>query len=985
VLLASLLLGAGLNGTAGDASAAPDIAVSTTADVIDPGDGLTSLREAIALADVSGHDDRIVLGVAATYVLDLCDVNEGGGGLYLHQAQRVTIEGRGSTVDQTCTIGTTRLFGISSSGTSMVLRDLTFLNTLSGVAAAGGDVSYTPVVTLEHVVVRDASGACVFTGPDVALEVRWSRLDGCVGHGINSLDSDLTTLDLQDSEITRVSTDPEYGGYAIEGRTGNVARSSIHDNGGGAFLTGAVTFSASHFDRNSGKRALFLVRGGLTATDSTFDDNVVVDDSLQGRAHAGIVAGGHTTLTRISASRNVGAGAGVLVGSGREGFAPDLTITDSHVDDNVATGYPEQRQMAGISTADPGLVGPVSGSVSIIRTTVNGNVADDNSAVFSVVATTITDSTIAGNRVTTEGQEDWPGTVVVKHDLAMADSTVRDNVVRSWPLAASAGGILASHATLEADTIAGNTGDVGGVVTVDFGLLRHVTLTDNVGTLARHLGAPGDAQLVASVLSSAAGAAAPSCTRFGQTASWFASGGYNFVSDGSCPFTEVEPAPVGDITNGGDPGLGPLASNGGPTQTRMPVPASPLRNRIPSSVTALCAGTDQRGVTRPQGAGCDIGAVEAEPPGALFHALAPTRVLDSRLKPPGFNGPVVAGSPRSLVVTGASVPASASAVVVNVTVTGSSANSFLTVWPDGVAQPNASAINFAVGQTIPNLVTVKVGAGGRVAFATNQGSTDVVVDLLGYFDDGTGAGDGWSGIDPVRALDSRTPTGGWNAKLLAGVPRELTVRPSGGLAGVPAEASAVVANVTVTNGSANSFVTVWPAGQAKPTASSVNFAAGETTANAVIVAVGVNGRIAFANAVGATDVVVDIVGYFTPATGSRFFAVAPTRVLDDRVNVGAVGSWHPNETRAVTVTGGPIAATATGVAANVTVTNATPGSFVSVFPHATPKPAASTINFGPGQTIANQTMVCVTGGQVDIFNQLGSVDVIADVVGFFAT
>jgi hypothetical protein len=139
-----------------------------------------------------------------------------------------------------------------------------------------------------------------------------------------------------------------------------------------------------------------------------------------------------------------------------------------------------------------------------------------------------------------------------------------------------------------------------------------------------------------------------------------------------------------------------------------------------------------------------------------------------------------------------------------------------------------------------------------------------------------------------------------------------------------------------------------------------------------------------ANAVGATDVVVDVTGYFAPGSGSRFFAVAPTRVLDDRVGVGAVGPWQAGQTRAVAVTAGGIATNAAGVAANVTVTNASKGSFVSVFPHGTAKPAASTLNFGVGQTIANQSMTRVATGQIDIFNQLGTVDVIADVVGYYA-
>jgi hypothetical protein len=89
------------------------------------------------------------------------------------------------------------------------------------------------------------------------------------------------------------------------------------------------------------------------------------------------------------------------------------------------------------------------------------------------------------------------------------------------------------------------------------------------------------------------------------------SNGFNFSDDASCGFTAAT-----DKQNAGDPGLGALANNGGPTQTRLPQPGSPLIDAIPvASCQADGASgitTDQRGVTRPQGAACDIGAVEVE-------------------------------------------------------------------------------------------------------------------------------------------------------------------------------------------------------------------------------------------------------------------------------------------------------------------------------------------------------------------------------------
>ena len=73
------------------------------------------------------------------------------------------------------------------------------------------------------------------------------------------------------------------------------------------------------------------------------------------------------------------------------------------------------------------------------------------------------------------------------------------------------------------------------------------------------------------------------------------------------------------------------------------------------------------------------------------------------------------------------------AVVLNVTVTGPTAPSYLTVWPDQTSQPLASDLNFVGGQTIPNLVVVKVGANGKVNFYNAGGSTHVIADVVGWF------------------------------------------------------------------------------------------------------------------------------------------------------------------------------------------------------------------------------------------------------------
>jgi len=83
----------------------------------------------------------------------------------------------------------------------------------------------------------------------------------------------------------------------------------------------------------------------------------------------------------------------------------------------------------------------------------------------------------------------------------------------------------------------------------------------------------------------------------------------------------------------------------------------------------------------------------------------------------------------------------------------------------------------------------------------------------------------------------------------------------GGVAGVPADARAVILNVIVTNTTARSFLTVFPSSAHQPTASDLNWVAGQTVANLVVATLG-SGAATFFNAAGSNDVVVDLFGYF---------------------------------------------------------------------------------------------------------------------------
>lgn len=369
--------------------------------------------------------------------------------------------------------------------------------------------------------------------------------------------------------------------------------------------------------------------------------------------------------------------------------------------------------------------------------------------------------------------------------------------------------------------------------------------------------------------------------------------------------------------------------------------------------------------------------------GSRFTGVTPARVLDSRFGTGGLSTPWSAGQVRDVAVTGlGGVPAGARAVVLNVTVTNPSAGGWLTVWPAGLPRPTASNLNFVSGETIPNLVVVAAGVGGRVSIFNAAGSADVIADVVGYY---SAAGSRYRGLTPARVLDSRIGTGGFSSPWAAGGERDLAVR---GVAGVSADASAVVLNVTVTNPTSGGYLTVWPSGVARPTASNLNFKPGQTIPNLVVAVIGVDGKVSIFNGTaGATDVIADVVGYYSASEpGSLFSGVTPARVLDSRFGTGGYSSpWPTSGARDVAVAGlAGVPANATAVVLNVTVTNPTSGGYLTVYPAGVIRPTASSLNFGPRQTIANLVIASTgPGAMISIYNATGSVDVIADIVGYY--
>lgn len=255
------------------------------------------------------------------------------------------------------------------------------------------------------------------------------------------------------------------------------------------------------------------------------------------------------------------------------------------------------------------------------------------------------------------------------------------------------------------------------------------------------------------------------------------------------------------------------------------------------------------------------------PTGTYQPLASPRRVFDSRpgepLVPDGTGGAgrLAARSVTAIPIAGrGGVPDDATAVALNVTTTNPQEAGFVTVYPCDAERPLASNLNYLPFATVPNLVISRLSAAGEICVYT-WASADVIVDVSGMLPAST-----FVPLDaPRRVLDTRpgerTADRAFEGEGAqpAGSTLQLDVA---GRVGVPAEASAVVLNVTAVAPEAAGFVTVHPRGTDRPNASNVNYAPGDVIANSVVARVGRDGQVCFF-ALAGQHLVVDVAGWLT--------------------------------------------------------------------------------------------------------------------------
>ncbi|MGW0752748.1 hypothetical protein [Streptomyces sp. NPDC002587] len=381
--------------------------------------------------------------------------------------------------------------------------------------------------------------------------------------------------------------------------------------------------------------------------------------------------------------------------------------------------------------------------------------------------------------------------------------------------------------------------------------------------------------------------------------------------------------------------------------------------------------------------------------GSDFTPYGPTRLLDTRSGIGAPKAKVAAyGKARVKVGGNGGIPTGVTAVVLNVTVTNATSPGHVTAYPSGGVRPISSNVNFVAGQTVPNLVIVPVGQDGYVELY-NGGweSLDLIADVTGYFSHK--AGSGYNPLAPVRAVDTRNGTGTAQGQLAGQGTFSVQMA---GRNGVWKGISAVALNVTVTNPREAGHLTVFPSGQAAPSTSSVNFTAGQTVANSVIVPVGADGQISVRNGAWAgTDVIVDVVGFYTNESSGAFVPLDPARMLDTRDPVdwgnGPLGGQGYIYMRPFGKPDG-----VTGFVFNTTVTNTRGDGFLSVTPDPNTwdsygngtavwpdEPTASALNWTAGKTVPNLVQASAGDhGIVDFWNMgWDDADLIVDIFGFY--
>lgn len=599
----------------------------------------------------------------------------------------------------------------------------------------------------------------------------------------------------------------------------------------------------------------------------------------------------------------------------------------------------------------------LAGTMNIIGSTISGNTSGDGAGLFNQQgAVTLTNTTISGNTATSfAGGIENIGSGGIPTSITLLNCTVTNNT------GPTEGGIA--------------TGDADGPTPTTTTLKNTIVASNNGPNLSVF-------------------------TASGQVISQ----GNNLASDNGAGLLTGP----GDLINT-NPQLSALGNNGGPTQTHVLLATSPAIN---AGNNTGAPTSDQRGVGRPQAGTVDIGAVEA---GLQFYPLSsPVRLLDTR----NGTSPNACSQPNAAITGGSTrtqsarnfcgIPSNAVAITGNVTTPLPTGSGFLTFFPSDAMQPTVANTNFTLNSVINNVYTVGLGAGDGAFNIFAATTTNVVVDVTGYYAPPSANGLYFHTLPtPVRLLDTRS--GATVGCFRPGMPiaaNGTLLQVGANTCGIPSTAKALVGNATSVLPPGPGFLTLYPNGAMQPFVATSNYRGSDVINGPFTVALGTGNQFNIFSS-NTADVVVDILGYFsldatdTNGAGLLLSQIAhPVRLLETRSTPPSlVGCIKPGVRlqsqaaiyvlKATDTCEGLGFSAAQAIVGNATVVGPDNRGFMTLFPSGQP-PTAATSNFLAGGANNRHFFVGLdsAAGTFNIFFNMGGTqfftDLVIDVSGYFA-
>ena len=395
--------------------------------------------------------------------------------------------------------------------------------------------------------------------------------------------------------------------------------------------------------------------------------------------------------------------------------------------------------------------------------------------------------------------------------------------------------------------------------------------------------------------------------------------------------------------------------------------------------------------------------------GLQFYPLpAPVRLLDTRqgTSPNACsqpNMPIAGNMVRTQAARNfCGLPASAQAITGNVT-TVQSGGGFLTLYPSGAAQPTVASTNFTANEIVNNVFTVGLGVADGAFNIYALTTTEVVVDVTGYYAPPATAGLYFHPLPaPVRLLETRAGQTVGCVRPGAPLPGNVDTlqTATGACTGIPAAARAIAGNATTVSPQSGGYLTLFPADASRPLVASSNYEFNQIVNGPFTVGLSPAGQFKIFTTA-TTELVIDVLGYFSNeavdanGAGLLFAPLAhPVRLLETRNNAAFPGCFKPNaplngnqvytQTARGLCDGLTIPANALGVVGNATVVLPVGGGFLTVWPSSATQPTIATSNYNAGQVV-NRHFITGLGnadGAFKLFSQ-AMTDLVIDLSGYF--